>query len=590
MPSNDGRPPAGWSNPADGELPPELDPRRGRSRPAPNAAQRGDRAAAERGNRNAEGRGSDRPGDPHAPLPPELDPRGRRAARAQQATAAGQRPATSQRPAGQRPAGPPPAGQAAARRGPGRSESNLLHGAALGLRVVLTICSLLVLVGSGWAWATYRNFNADITRVNAISAKGKAANGGIDGRDQNLLLVGNDDRDTATDAELAQLGTHRDGGSYNTDTMMLLHLPADGSRATAISFPRDSYVSIPGHGKNKLNAAYPIGVRAAHGDKAAGARLLVQTIENLTGLSIDHFVQVDLLGFYRISNAIGGVDVCLNAAQKEVKSGIDLKAGHQTIKGAQALAFVRQRYGLKNGDLDRIKRQQYFLSAVFRKMSSAGTLLNPLKMQNLLKAVSSSLQMDDTLEPLKLAQQMQNLQAGNFTFTTIPTQGYRDEEIGGQIQNTVVVDAAQMPAFVDRLIGSSGSALQKAKPAAPATVTVQVINDTNTNGLEKTNAKALQAAGFKTEIPPATSDVVAKTTIRYAPGQEAAAKALQAQVPGAVLERTPDVPAVTLVLGENGVQVKSLMPKPAPGSSSAKPTPSASTPGVITAADAGCIN
>jgi LCP family protein required for cell wall assembly len=476
---------------------------------------------------------------------------------------------------------------------PGRAaqKSDLWHGAALGLRVVLTICSLLVLIGSGWAWATYRSFNAEITRVNAISDKGKAANGGIDGQDQNLLLVGNDDRDTATDAELAQLGTHRDGGSYNTDTMMLLHLPADGSKATAISFPRDSYVSIPGHGKNKLNAAYPIGVKAARGDKAAGARLLVQTIENLTGLSIDHFVQVDLLGFYRISNAIGGIDVCLNAAQKEVKSGIDLKAGHQIIKGAQALAFVRQRYGLKNGDLDRIKRQQYFLSAVFRKMSSAGTLLNPVKLQNLLKAVSTSLQMDDTLQPLKLAQQMQNLQAGNFTFTTIPTQGYADEQIDGQIQNTVVVDAAQMPEFVGKLVGNSSSALQKAKPAAPSSVTVQVINDTNANGLETANAKALQAAGFKTVIPPASSDVIAKTVIRYAPGQEAAAKAVQAQVPGAALERNSEVSGVSLVLGENRVQVKSLMPKPRPGSgtgSTAKP--SASSPGVTTAADAGCIN
>jgi LCP family protein required for cell wall assembly len=359
MPSNDDRPPTGWSNPAGGELPPELDPRRGRSRPAG----RGGIDPGGQGNRNTEGRGGPRPGEPGAALPPELDPRGRRAGRAQQAAVNGR-----------------PSGQPAARPPRSRSRSELLHGAVLGLRIILTICSLLVLVGSGWAWATYRNFNADISRVHAISAKGKAANGGIDGKDQNLLLVGNDDRDTASDAELAQLGTHRDGGSYNTDTMMLLHLPADGSKATAISFPRDSYVSIPGHGRNKLNAAYPIGVQAAHGSKDAGAQLLVQTIENLTGLSIDHFVQVDLLGFYRISNAIGGVDVCLNAAQKEPKSGIDLKAGHQIIKGTQALAFVRQRYGLKNGDLDRIKRQQYFLSAVFRQMVSAGTLLNPVKL------------------------------------------------------------------------------------------------------------------------------------------------------------------------------------------------------------------
>ncbi len=102
----------------------------------------------------------------------------------------------------------------------------------------------------------------------------------------------------------------------------------------------------------------------------------------------------------------------------------------------------------------------------------------------------------------------------------------------------VVVDATAMPSFIGKLIGSDpGTALSQAKAAAPSSVTVRVINDTNSNGLEKTNAEALQAAGFKTEIPPATSDVVAKTLIRYAPGQEAAAKALQVQVPGAVLER-----------------------------------------------------
>ncbi|MEO7261658.1 MAG: LCP family protein [Jatrophihabitantaceae bacterium] len=580
MPSDNDRPPAGRPYPADGELPPELDPRRGRTRPAGNTQWQGN---------SQQSRAGSPPGRDGASLPPELDPRGRQSGRAHRAPAGSAQP-----PAGRPPSGRPPAGPArAGGRPPGRRKSDLLHGAALGLRIVLTLCSLLVLIGSGWAWATYRNFNADITRVNAISDKGKAANGGIDGEDQNLLIVGNDDRDTASDSELAKLGTTRDGGSYNTDTMMVLHLPADGSKATAISFPRDSYVNIPGHGKNKLNAAYPIGIQAAQGDKAAGAQLLVQTIENLTGLSIDHFVQIDLLGFYRISNAIGGVDVCLNRAVKESNSGIDLKAGHQTIKGTQALAFVRQRYGFPQGDLDRIKRQQYFLSAVFRKVSSAGTLLNPLKLQNLLKAVSSSLQMDPGLVPLKLAEQMQNLQAGSFSFTTIPTQGFVDEEINGQIQNTVAVNAGAMPAFIDKLIGAdSNPAWTKAKPAAPSSVTVRVINDTNTNGLETANAEALRAAGFKTDIPPASSDVVAKTAIRYAPGQEAQAKALQAQVPSAVLERVAGLSSVTLVLGENKVQVKSLMPTPAPGSSTGgSATPGVSSaPAVTTAADAGCIN
>jgi LCP family protein required for cell wall assembly len=454
--------------------------------------------------------------------------------------------------------------------------------------VLAALLSLAVLLGSGWAWATYRNFTADIKRVNAITGGTSAAKQNIDGTDQNILIVGNDDRDSATDAELAALGTTRDGGSYNTDTMMLLHVPANGSKATVISFPRDSYVDIPGHGKNKLNAAYPIGVASSNGDKSVGAQLLVTTLENLTGLKIDHFVQVDLLGFYRISNAIGGVTVCLNNAVKEANSGIDLKKGINVIKGTQALAFVRQRYGLPNGDLDRIKRQQYFLSAVFRKISSAGTLLNPFKLQNLLKAVTSSLQMDQSLNPLKLAQQMQNLQAGNVHFTTIPTSGYADTNVG----SVVVVNTAAMPDFIATMLGTDpATALKNAKAADPSTVTVSVVNDTNSNGLETTNAAALRKAGFKTTIPAATSAVLDKTTIRYPAGQESAAKALQAQVPGAVMSQTTSVSAVTLVLGNNGVQVKSLMPA---GSSNPAPAPapatSGSAPVVTTAADGGCIN
>ncbi len=173
--------------------------------------------------------------------------------------------------------------------------------------------------------------------------------------------------------------------------MMIVHVPADGSKLTVVSFPRDSYVDIPGYGKHKLNSAYPDGYQAAQGDETAketaGAQLLVQTMQNLTGVTIDHFVQVDLLGFYRISNAIGGVPVVLCEAQKESNSGIDLPAGPSVIQGKQALAFVRQRYGLPNGDFDRIKRQQYFLAQAFDKITSAGVLLNPVKLNNLLNAV-----------------------------------------------------------------------------------------------------------------------------------------------------------------------------------------------------------
>ncbi|MGI8667472.1 MAG: LCP family protein [Jatrophihabitans sp.] len=555
--NSDSRGPAGSGS---GDLPPHLDPRRGQPRRSPRNPQ------------------PPAPED-HSVLPPQLDPRG---------------------------------GRAQARRAPGRRSaggSSVLHGAALGLRIVAAALSLVVLVGSGWAWATYRSFNANIKRVQ-ISTHSTAAAKNIDGSDQNILIVGNDDRDTATDAELRQLGTTRDGGSYNTDTMMLLHVPADGRKATVISFPRDSYVDIPGVGKAKLNSAYTAGLNKNNGSKAAGASLLVDTIENLTGLSIDHFVQVDLLGFYRISNAIGGVNVCLNQAMGPAKtvgqvgngfdsgyengkfvysySGINLKKGNNVIKGTQALAFVRQRHGLPAGDLDRIKRQQYFLSAVFRKLTSGGTLLNPFKLQNLLKAVTSSLTMDQTLDPTKLAQQMQNLSAGNVTFTTIPLSG---DDPNSPVGDVLLVNTAAMPDFINSLIGNpSADALKKAKAADPKTVTVSVVNDTNSNGLEKTNAAALNKLGFSTTIPAATSAVVAKTTIKYPKGDESAAKALQAAVPGAVMSQTSDVKVLTLVLGNNGVQVKSLMaahPSSAASSTAASPLPSTQT---INAATAGCIN
>jgi LCP family protein required for cell wall assembly len=503
------------------------------------------------------------------------------------------------------------------RRAAERKSSDLKSGLAIGGRIACAILSLVILLGSGWAWATYRNFTTNIKRVNAISNDSSAAQKNIDGTDQNILIVGNDDRDTATNAELAQLGTTRDGGSYNTDTMMLMHVPANGSKATVISFPRDSYVPIPGHGMDKLNAAYPDGVRDGNGNKSTGAQLLVKTIEGMTGLKIDHFVQVDLLGFYRISNAIGGVTVCLNAPMGPAKaygqvgpgldsgfepdgkfvssySGINLKKGNNVIKGTQALAFVRQRHGLPGGDLDRIKRQQYFLSATFRTLASAGVLLNPFKLQKLLKAVTSSLTMDPGLDPLKLAKQMQNLQAGNVKFTTIPTNGTANKDVG----NVVVVDTQAMPDFIDGLVGTdAATALTQAKAADPSTVNVTVVNDTSSNGLETANSQALRAAGFKTTVPAPTTDVLGKTTIRYAKGQEGAAKALEAQVPGAVMVRSSQVTAVTLLLGNNGIQVKSLMkaaPTKAPTSSAAASsstsTGSSSIPPVTTAADAGCIN
>jgi LCP family protein required for cell wall assembly len=558
-------------------------------------------------------------------LPPELDPRGRRAAKVRLRES--RQPQTAAHAAPGQPAG-------LDREAPVGNRRSVARGARLGVRIATAALSVAVLLGSGFAWASYSNFISNVPTIDIPSAQGAKGQKDIDGADQNILIAGNDDRTGYTAAQLAELGTTADGGSENTDTMMLLHVPANGSKATVISFPRDSYVNIPGFGMNKLNAAYPDGVNANNGNKADGAALLIQTIENLTGLTINHYIQVNLLGFYNISEAVGPITVCLlhserpaaNDAQAQSGdigidagtepdgqivlsySGINLPAGTSQIVGKQALAFVRQRHGLTNGDLDRIKRQQYFLGAVFRKVASAGTLLDPLKLEKLLKAVANSLTVSSGTNLLNLASQVQDLSAGNVTFETIPIAGPDNNTPAGDVE---LVNTAEMPTFIDTLIGEDPAvALKNAKAAAPGSFTTDVLNASTTNGLATKNSAALTALGFKTVIGSNTPPVQATTTIEYPQGMEGGAKALAAEIPGATVLVSSTVTDVTLYIGQNLVQVKTLTPPAtaAPAAAASKtasattaaakttttapkatPTPTA-VAGSSTAANTGCIN
>jgi LCP family protein required for cell wall assembly len=479
------------------------------------------------------------------------------------------------------------------------------HGLRVWVRAVIAALSLLVLVGSGVAWATYQGFTASIPHGAPVLPLGRGEQD-PDGADQNILLIGNDTRAGATPAELAALHAGHDTTTVNADTMMLLHVPANGSQASIVSFPRDSWVSIPGFGLGKMNASYPDGYNAAvarhEGEVAAessGIIQVIKTIHALTGLDVDHYMQVSLLGFYRISNAIGGVRVCLNAAQNastEVgdgghgNSGIDLPKGVSVIKGTQALAFVRQRHGLPNGDLDRIKRQQYFLKSAFEKITTAGTLLNPFKLHALLGAVGRSLLTDPTLDLLSLGRQMESLTTGKITFATIPNNGpqviYPDNVMTAIVQ----VNHAAMPAFVEQLEGKTDKAYTKAVAAAPAAVTLDVLNGTSTARLAARNATALRAKGFHVDVVDSAPQT-AKTVVDYPAGREAAAKAVVALVPRARAVLTPGAARVQLVLGGNGVEV----PGAEPATSATKPATGPGTGGTGAAAKAsdgalGCIN
>lgn len=458
-----------------------------------------------------------------------------------------------------------------------RRTKRIIGWTAFGLAVIL------IVVG-GYAAYSYFRFVNNVKHVDVISEQNKPKHD-VDGSAQNILLVGDDHRpDNASQAELDQLGTTSDGGGTNTDTMMILHIPADGKSATLISLPRDSWVDVPGQGMNKLNAAFSLGGGAT--DPTAGAKLLIQTVQNLTGLTIDHYVRVSLLGFYDIAQALGPIQVCLNNAVDDPYSQANFPAGVSTLDAHQALAFVRQRHGLPQGDLDRVVRQQYFLSVEAHKFLSAGTLLNPGKLSQVLDAVSGSLETDPGLNFLSLAAQMQGLTGGKIQSATIPISGTPTITVDGQDVSIVQVDTAAMPAFVQSLMGTP-DAYDKATAAKPADTTVTVLNGGSSNGAAGTATQTLAAAGFKTGTP-GDASTVPTTVIQYPSGQEAQAKAVAAYLAGASVQETSSVSGVTVVLGDDGIMPAAPAAGGAPASGGA-PAPTPSSP-AKNYSDTVCIN
>jgi LCP family protein required for cell wall assembly len=557
------------------------------------------------------------------PLPPELDPRQGRPVKPSQPLRvsdlqarnpnasthgrhrAGAGTSGAARPPGRRrqPADRPLPGPAPA----GRQMGSLLRGSLMGGRVFIALLSVAALIASGIAWATYRQFTQGIQHGVALP-KASQGKGDLDGKDQNILLLGNDSIAGATPAEVAALGTTQDRSDAATDTMMILHVPADGKKATIISFPRDAWVSIPGHGTDKINAAYIDGFDDAESQGAkdlltkqsAGIALSAQTLTNLTGLHIDHYVQINLLGFYEISNSIGGVNLCLNEAQNKYTegdashpngySGINLKKGwNYGVRGAQALAFVRQRHGLPRGDIDRIVRQQYFLSAVFRKATSGSTLL---RLPSLLNAVKKSLITDPSLDIRQFVEQFANIAGGNVTFGTIPivNPAYW---VGNQ--EVVQIDPAAVKQYMNKLIGAPvDTKLATAKPVSPGQVSVLVLNQSSRDLVATKNAATLGSAGFLATVGN-TDQHSDQTVIQYPNGMQAQAKTLARYVPGAQLQQSASVAKVTLILGSDGVDAKASPTNPTPKSTTPanpKPKPTPAPSGVTNAAQNShsCVN
>lgn len=266
---------------------------------------------------------------------------------------------------------------------------------------------VLVLVYVGWmAWAAFSVWNS-VERVDAEPAGERpAAAAG-----SNFVLVGTDSRENLDQAERNDLVTGSTEGS-RADTVMLLHVPDSGS-PTLVSLPRDSIVDVPGIGETKINTAYAAG----------GPTLLVETIEANTGLRMDGYLEVGFGGFVGLVQTVGGVEMCLPEPVQDERTRLDLPAGCQVLEGAEALNYVRMRYGDPRGDLGRVERQREFLAGIVREVATPSTALLPWRLHSVGTSLTESFVLsEDTsmAEAARIALAMRSVSSGDGQSITVP--------------------------------------------------------------------------------------------------------------------------------------------------------------------------
>jgi LCP family protein required for cell wall assembly len=262
--------------------------------------------------------------------------------------------------------------------------------------------SLLVLLAAGGGWLLEGYISSHLSRVNAGTSA--AQSGPL-----NILLAGVDVRAGLTRRQQRVLHVGHTTGQ-NSDTLMVVHITADHRHMFVVSLPRDSWVKIPGFGMNKINAAFGLG----------GPPLMVRTVERATGLTINDFVEVNFLGFVKIIDALGGVNVCLPFAVNDPYSGLHMSAGRHHVDGITALKFARDRHSFARSDLARISDQQQLLASVLSEAVSSRTLTNPVKFTRFLAAVTSATTVDRRFNVTGLADRLRYIRPSAITFTAVP--------------------------------------------------------------------------------------------------------------------------------------------------------------------------
>lgn len=367
------------------------------------------------------------------------------------------------------------------------------------------------------------------------------------GHGVNFLLVGTDGREKITKDEKRE---YRLGGApcHCTDTVMLVHLSADRSRASVVSLPRDSYVELPAHldeAGGKQHGSHPVKLNAAYAE--GGPNLTVRTVENMTRVKIDHYLEVDFTSFMKTVDAMGGVDICTAKTMHDPNTGLDLLPGTHRLSGGQALQYVRSRHVDGASDLGRMQRQQRFIAALIRQATRGGVLLNPVKFKEVSSTLLGSVRADKGFgseQMLALGQAMRDFTPSSSEFASVPV-GNASYPVKG-IGSTVKWDEAKAAKLFEALredrplapAPAPGRPVRK-QPAvpvdvAPQQVRVQVENGTRIDGLGTRVDSALRATGFDTTRAPGNgaSREVKRTVITYDPRWDRSARTVSTALPG----------------------------------------------------------
>ena len=323
----------------------------------------------------------------------------------------------------------------------------------IGLVSVLAVVLVLVLgVGALGLWLRH-SLGSKIETIDdpfaAISTRAPQQSVGANQKPAtNILLLGSDSRISAGDPSQWEAGAQR------TDAIMIVQVSGDRQEVSVVSIPRDTWVEVPGYGQAKINAAYSYG----------GPSLAIQTVEQLTGVHIDHFVIADFESFEALTDEIGGVVINLKTPQ--TLAGTQFPAGAQRLNGAQALAYTRERKSLPGGDFDRINRQQAWMRAIVSQVLHGGILTDPTKLYGFLSAVTQTMAVDEgfTIDEMQsLAIDLRGLRSRNINFLTIPTAGTGTSDDG---QSIVVRDETADTPFYQALAADTVQEYLEAHPDA----------------------------------------------------------------------------------------------------------------------------